>query len=51
MQELSPRHMMQLSFSPLRSAVTPWKKSRLPIACTASLSSLATFDRNSSKTW
>ena len=25
MQELSPRHMMQLSFSPRRSAVTPWK--------------------------
>ena len=23
-QELSPRHMMQLSFSPFRSAVTPW---------------------------
>ena len=25
MHELSPRHMMQLSFSPWRSAVAPWK--------------------------
>ena len=25
MHELSPRHMMQLSFSPRRMAVTPWK--------------------------
>ena len=25
MHELSPRHMMQLSFSPRRRAVTPWK--------------------------